>query len=124
MANPPITNFAVEPDVPNDPLAAAEGPEWARARHMAVLGLPLDERTLSLLAALEHIDLLVPTRAEAATIRAALHSAPLLIDGRGNPYQVGSSVVERVVVLVVRLEIDPHCGPCRAWPPPLRWPPP
>ncbi len=67
MANPPITNFAVEPDVPNDPLAAAEGPEWARARHMAVLGLPLDERTLSLLAALEHIDLLVPTRAEAAT---------------------------------------------------------
>ncbi|MBI5610808.1 MAG: hypothetical protein HY902_18160 [Deltaproteobacteria bacterium] len=65
MANPPITNFAIEPDVPHDPLAAAAGPEWARARHMAVLGLPLDERTLSLLAALEQLDVVLQAAAEA-----------------------------------------------------------
>lgn len=60
----PITSFAIEPDVPHDPLAAAEGPEWARARHMAVLGLPLDERTVGLLAALEHLELVLARKAD------------------------------------------------------------
>ena len=52
-----ITTFAIEPDVPHDPLAPAESAEWARARHLAVLGLPLDDRAEALLQALEQLDL-------------------------------------------------------------------
>ena len=50
-----MTTFAIEPDVPNDPLAAAESADWARARHLAVLGLPLDDRAAHLLRALEQL---------------------------------------------------------------------
>lgn len=49
------TSFAIEPDVPHDPLAAAESAAWAVARHQAVLGLPLDDRGLGVLAALEQL---------------------------------------------------------------------
>lgn len=49
------TSFAIEPDVPHDPLAAAESAQWAVARHQAVLGLPLDDRGLGVLAALEQL---------------------------------------------------------------------
>ncbi len=50
-----MTTFAIEPDVPHDPLAAAESADWARARHLAVLGLPLDDRAADLLRALEQL---------------------------------------------------------------------
>lgn len=49
------SSFAIEPDVPCDPLAAAESPQWAVARHQAVMGLPLDDRGLGVLAALEQL---------------------------------------------------------------------
>ncbi len=49
------TSFAIEPDVPHDPLAAADSAEWAVARHQAVLGLPLDDRALGVLAALDQL---------------------------------------------------------------------
>lgn len=50
-----MTTFTIEPDVPHDPLAAAESAEWARARHLAVLGLPVDDRASALLRALDHL---------------------------------------------------------------------
>lgn len=54
-STPYTTSFAIEPDVPHDPLAAAESAAWAVARHQAVLGLPLDDRGLGVLAALEQL---------------------------------------------------------------------
>lgn len=50
------STYAIEPDVPRDPLAAAESPQWAVARRSAVLGLPLDEREERLLQSLEGLD--------------------------------------------------------------------
>ena len=50
------STYAIEPDVPRDPLAAAESPAWAVARRSAVLGLPLDEREERLLQSLEGLD--------------------------------------------------------------------
>ena len=57
LSLPYITTFAIEPDVPHDPLAPAASAEWARARHLAVLGLPLDARAEAVLGALEQLDL-------------------------------------------------------------------
>lgn len=54
-----ISTFAIEPDVPRDPLAAAESAEWASARRLAILGLPVDARTQGLLQALAELDELV-----------------------------------------------------------------
>jgi len=66
-----VTTFAIEPDVPHDPLAAAESADWARARHLAVLGLPLDDRAAELLRALEQLQRWIrdPERAQ-ATVQA------------------------------------------------------
>lgn len=48
--------FAIEPDVPRDPLGASDGPQWGLARRLAVLSLPLDERTQALLDSLRELD--------------------------------------------------------------------
>jgi len=48
--------FAIEPDVPRDSLAAAEGAQWAAARRAAVLSVPLDERLDGLLKGLQSLD--------------------------------------------------------------------
>ncbi len=50
------STFAIEPDVPRDSLAAAEGAQWAAARRNAVLSLPVDERLQGLFASLRGLD--------------------------------------------------------------------
>lgn len=51
--------YALEPEPPRDPLAAAASVEDAVARHLAVLGLPIDERGQRLLRALAGLDALI-----------------------------------------------------------------
>ena len=51
-----IPSFAIDPDVPRDPLAAADASGWASARRYAVLGLEVDERVRQMLASLERLD--------------------------------------------------------------------
>lgn len=51
--------LTVEPDVPRDPLAAAASAEEAVARHLAVLGVPVEERGLRILRALAALDALL-----------------------------------------------------------------
>lgn len=53
---PLIPIFAIEPDVPRDPLAAAESAAWALARRLVVLGLPVDDRSEGLLRSLQSLD--------------------------------------------------------------------
>lgn len=48
--------YALEPEPPRDPLAAAASAEDAVARHLAVVGLPIDERGQKLLRALAGLD--------------------------------------------------------------------
>lgn len=50
------STFAIEPDVPRDALAAAEGAQWAVARRNAVLSLPTDARIQGLLKGLGALD--------------------------------------------------------------------
>jgi hypothetical protein len=54
-----VSSFAIEPDVPRDPLAAAESASWATKRAAAVASLPLDPRAKALLDALEGLDELI-----------------------------------------------------------------
>ncbi len=51
--------YALEPEPPRDPLAAAASAEDAVARHLAVIGLPIDERGQRLIRALAALDLLI-----------------------------------------------------------------
>lgn len=51
-----VSSFAIEPDVPRDPLAAAESAVWATRRRTAVAGVPLDPRARALLDALPSLD--------------------------------------------------------------------
>ncbi len=51
--------YALEPEPPRDPLAAAVSAEDAVARHLAVIGLPIDERGQRVLRALASLDLLI-----------------------------------------------------------------
>ena len=51
--------YAIEPEPPRDPLAAATSAEHAVARHLAVVGLPVDERGQRLLRALTALDSLM-----------------------------------------------------------------
>ena len=48
--------YAIEPEPPRDPFAAATSAEQAVARHLAVVGLPIDERGQRLLRALAALD--------------------------------------------------------------------
>ncbi len=59
--------YALEPEPPRDPLAAAVSAEDAVARHLAVLGLPIDERGQRLLGALSALDALILQSATAAS---------------------------------------------------------
>jgi hypothetical protein len=72
------SSYAIEPDVPRDPLAAAESARWAVARRFAVLGLPLDEREQRLLESLEQLDGLLRALESDGTAAAAPAS---LVDG-------------------------------------------
>ena len=49
-------HLTLEPDIPRDPLAAADSADWALARRAAVLGLPLDAESRGLLVALAELD--------------------------------------------------------------------
>lgn len=49
-------HLTLEPDIPRDPLAAADSADWALARRAAVLGLPLDAEGRGLLLALAELD--------------------------------------------------------------------
>jgi hypothetical protein len=51
-----LSLYALEPEPPRDPLAAASSADDAVARHLAVLGLPIDERGQRLLRALNTLD--------------------------------------------------------------------
>ncbi len=51
-----VSRFAIEPDVPRDPLAAAESASWATRRCAAVAGLALDPRARALLDSLQGLD--------------------------------------------------------------------
>ncbi len=51
--------YALEPEPPRDPLAAATSAEDAVARHLAVIGLPIDERGQRVLRALTVLDSII-----------------------------------------------------------------
>lgn len=51
-----VSSFAIEPDVPRDPLAAAESASWATKRASAVASLPIDPRAKALLDELLRLD--------------------------------------------------------------------
>lgn len=53
---PLAAHLTLDPDVPRDPLAAADSADWAVARRAAVLGLPLDADAQGLLLALAELD--------------------------------------------------------------------
>ena len=59
--------YAIEPEPPRDPLAAATSAEDAVARHLAVVGLPIDERGQRLLRALTALDGLIAQSADRAS---------------------------------------------------------
>ena len=68
---PLAAHLTLDPDVPRDPLAAADSADWAVARRAAVLGLPLDADAQGLLLALAELDRVLESlfepRNEAAT---------------------------------------------------------
>ncbi|MCB9737640.1 MAG: hypothetical protein H6747_00055 [Deltaproteobacteria bacterium] len=51
-----MSSVAIDPALPRDPLAPSEGADWAVARADAVAALPLDERVIGLLEALETLE--------------------------------------------------------------------
>ncbi len=78
--------YALEPEPPRDPLAAATSAEDAVARHLAVLGLPIDERGQRLMRALTSLDAVVlenAGRADAAALSATLVEETALSESSG-----------------------------------------
>ncbi len=74
--------LTLDPDVPRDPLAAADSADWAVARRAAVLGLPLDADAQGLLLALAELDRVLESLFEprsgqsTATTTAAVSAGP------------------------------------------------
>ena len=81
-----LSLYALEPEPPRDPLAAATSAEDAVARHLAVLGLPIDERGQRLMRALTSLDAVVlenAGRADAAALSATLVEETALSESSG-----------------------------------------
>lgn len=98
-------HLTLEPDIPRDPLAAADSADWALARRAAVLGLPLDAEGRGLLLALAELDralaaaLAVPLQqpAEPAATSAAAALPPGAGHGRAPTDELPAvSVLEEV----------------------------
>lgn len=68
---PLAAHLTLDPDVPRDPLAAADSADWAVARRAAVLGLPLDADAQGLLLALAELDRVLESLFDPRIVQAA-----------------------------------------------------
>ena len=83
------STFAIEPDVPRDALAAAEGAQWAVARRNAVLSLPTEARIQGLLKGLAALDELLTAWEHGDDTSALLDELPLGAVGEEATIELG-----------------------------------